>query len=127
MKTERGARNEEEDTLIQGEPNIPHSPVRNPQLTAPSTVMGTVAYMSPEQVCRQELEQRSDIFSFGLILHEMLAGRRAFQKASFAETMAAIANEEAPDLSELNPKVTPPLEKIAQHRLEKKPESGFCL
>ncbi|MBL8208741.1 MAG: serine/threonine-protein kinase, partial [Blastocatellia bacterium] len=95
------------------------------QYTNPGTVMGTVAYMSPEQVRGQDLEQRSDIFSFGLILYEMLAGERAFQKQSLAETMAAIANEEPPDLSELNPKVTPQLEKIVRHCLEKKPEMRF--
>jgi serine/threonine protein kinase len=95
------------------------------QLTNPGTVMGTVAYMSPEQVRGEEVDHRSDIFSFGLILYEMLAGRRAFDRQSFAETMAAIANEEAPELSELNPKVTPQLEKIVRRCLEKKPERRF--
>ena len=95
------------------------------QYTNPGTVMGTVAYMSPEQVRGQDLEQRSDIFSFGLILYEMLAGQRAFQKQSLPETMSAIANEEPPDLSEVNPKVTPQLEKIVRHCLEKKPEMRF--
>ncbi|MBS1807779.1 MAG: serine/threonine-protein kinase [Acidobacteria bacterium] len=122
---ERGTRNEEAETLLQGEAPIPHSEIRIPHLTIPGTVMGTIAYMSPEQVRGQDLDQRSDIFSFGLILYEMLAGRRAFQKESAAETMAAIANEEPPDLSELNPKVTPQLEKIVQHCLEKKPEMRF--
>ncbi len=95
------------------------------QYTNPGTVMGTVAYMSPEQVRGQDLEQRSDIFSFGLILYEMLAGQRAFQAASQAETMAAIANAEPPDLSELNSKVTPQLERIVRRCLEKKPERRF--
>jgi hypothetical protein len=71
------------------------------------------------------LEQRSDIFSFGLILYEMLAGQRAFDRQSLPETMAAIANEEPAELSELNPKVTPPLDKIVRHCLEKKPEMRF--
>ncbi len=95
------------------------------QHTSPGTVMGTVAYMSPEQVRGQNLEQRSDIFSFGLILYEMLAGQRAFQGESFAEIMAAIAKEEPRDLSELNPKVTPQLEKIVRRCLAKKPERRF--
>jgi len=77
------------------------------QLTNPGTVMGTVAYMSPEQVRGQDLDHRSDIFSFGLILYEMLTGQRAFQGESHAEIMSAIAKEEPRDLSELNPKVTP--------------------
>lgn len=125
-----GLRNEEAETLVQGDPNNPQVPIQfealpRPQLTTPGTVMGTIAYMSPEQVRGQDLDQRSDIFSFGLILYEMLAGRRAFQKPLAAETMVAIANEEPPDLSELNPKVTPPLEKIVRHCLEKKPEMRF--
>ncbi len=95
------------------------------QLTNPGTVMGTVAYMSPEQVRGQDLDHRSDIFSFGLILYEMLAGQRAFQKESFAETMAAIANEETRDLTELNSKITPQLDKIVRRCLEKKPERRF--
>ena len=95
------------------------------QMTNPGTVMGTVAYMSPEQVRGQDLEQRSDIFSFGLILYEMLAGQRAFTGESQAEVMSAIAKEEPPDLSELNSKVTPQLEKLVRHCLEKKPERRF--
>ncbi len=95
------------------------------QYTNPGTVMGTVAYMSPEQVRGQDLEQRSDIFSFGLILYEMLAGQRAFQGESQAETMAAIANAEPRELSELNSKVTPQLDKIVRRCLEKKPERRF--
>ncbi len=125
-KADRGMRiAEDADTLMQSPDGNPNSAIPNPQLTAPGTVMGTVAYMSPEQVRGQDLEQRSDIFSFGLILYEMLAGQRAFQKKSFAETMSALANEEAPDLSELNSKVTPQLDKIVRRCLEKKPERRF--
>jgi serine/threonine protein kinase len=120
-----GMQNEEAEPLVQGDPNNPPSPIRNPQLTVPGTVMGTVAYMSPEQVRGQDLEQRSDIFSVGLILYEILAGQRAFQKESAAETMVAIANEDAPDLSEYNGKVPPSLEKIVRRCLEKKPERRF--
>jgi len=69
--------------------------------------MGTVGYMSPERVRGQEADHRSDIFSFGLILYEMLAGRRAFQGESSAETMAAIVKEEPPDITEANPKIPP--------------------
>ncbi len=95
------------------------------QLTTPGTVMGTIAYMSPEQVRGEVVDHRSDIFSLGLILYEMLAGQRAFQAASQAETMAAIANAEPPDLTELNSKVTPQLDKIVRRCLEKKPERRF--
>lgn len=95
------------------------------QMTDPGTVLGTVAYMSPEQVRGQDLDHRSDIFSFGLVLHEMLSGQRAFTSGSAVEVMHAILKEEPRDLSELNPKVTPQLEKIVRRCLEKKPERRF--
>ncbi len=120
-----GMRNEEADTLVQSPDGNPQSPIRNPQLTAPGTVMGTVAYMSPEQVRGEVVDHRSDIFSFGLILYEMLAGQRAFQKGTMAETMTAILNDEPPELSEMNAKISPQLEKLVRHCLEKKPELRF--
>ncbi len=95
------------------------------QLTTPGTVMGTVAYMSPEQVRGETVDHRSDLFSFGLILFEMLRGERAFQKATMAETMTAILHDELPELSETNAKISPQLEKLVQHCLEKKPERRF--
>src|SRR5262245_22477257 len=66
------------------------------KITDPGTVMGTVGYMSPEQVRGQETDHRSDIFSFGVILYEMLSGRRAFAGESAIEVMNAILKEEAP-------------------------------
>ncbi|MBS1813186.1 MAG: protein kinase [Acidobacteria bacterium] len=95
------------------------------QLTNPGTVMGTVAYMSPEQVRGQDLDHRSDIFSFGIILYEMLSGRRAFTGEMMADVMSAITRDDPPELSELNPKVTPQLEKLVRRCLEKKPERRF--
>jgi serine/threonine protein kinase len=95
------------------------------QITNPGTVMGTVGYMSPEQVRGEELDHRSDLFSFGLILYEMLAGQRAFQGESLAETMAAIVKEDPPDLMEANRKVSPQLERLVRRCLEKKPERRF--
>ena len=95
------------------------------QITNPGTVMGTVAYMSPEQVQGKDLDHRSDIFSFGLILFEMLRGERAFQRETMVETMTAILREEAPELSETNAKISPQLEKLVRRCLEKKPERRF--
>lgn len=95
------------------------------QLTHPGTVMGTVAYMSPEQVRGEEVDHRSDLFSFGLILFEMLRGERAFQRETMAETMTAILKDEMPSLSETNAKISPQLEKIVQRCLEKRPERRF--
>jgi eukaryotic-like serine/threonine-protein kinase len=94
-------------------------------ITDPGTLMGTVGYMSPEQVRGAEADHRSDIFSFGVILYEMLTGRRAFQGGSFAETLSAILKEEPPDITEINNKVPPQLERIVCRCLEKKPERRF--
>ena len=63
-------------------------------ITNPGVVMGTVGYMSPEQVRGEKSDHRSDIFSFGAILHEMITGRRAFRRDTMAETMTAILREE---------------------------------
>jgi eukaryotic-like serine/threonine-protein kinase len=95
------------------------------QITDPGTVMGTVGYMSPEQVRGHEADHRSDIFSFGSILYEMLSGQRAFRRDTMAETMTAILKEEPPELSETNAKISLPLEKIIRRCLEKKPEGRF--
>ncbi len=117
---------EEADAKVEAPPrNNSPSPIPNPQLTDPGTVLGTVSYMSPEQVRGEEVDQRSDLFSFGLILYEMLNGQRAFQRPSGAETMAAILNEEPPDLSVTNMQVSPQLENIVRHCLDKKPEMRF--
>jgi serine/threonine protein kinase/Tol biopolymer transport system component len=95
------------------------------QITDPGTVMGTVGYMSPEQVRGHQADHRSDIFSFGAILYEMLAGQRAFRRETMAETMTAILKEEPPELSETNPKINPQLEKVVRRCLEKTPERRF--
>src|SRR5262249_23714074 len=94
-------------------------------LTNPGMVMGTVGYMSPEQVRGEKTDHRSDIFSFGAILHEMLTGRRAFKRETMAETMTAILKEEPEVLSTSNPNISPALERIVNRCLEKKPERRF--
>src|SRR5262245_22905121 len=93
--------------------------------TDPGKVMGTVGYMSPEQVKGRAVDHRSDIFSFGAILYEMLSGRRAFHGESAAETMSAILKEDPSELSETNHQVSPALERLVNHCLEKNPESRF--
>ena len=93
--------------------------------TEPGVVMGTLGYMSPEQVKGKPADQRSDIFAFGAILYEMLSGVRAFHRDSAAETMSAILREEPPDLSATNKSVQPGLERIVRHCLEKNPEERF--
>jgi Tol biopolymer transport system component len=93
--------------------------------TEAGMVMGTAGYMSPEQVRGIAVDARSDIFSFGAILYEMTSGKRAFHGETAADTMSAILKEEPADLSETNRNVSPALERIVQHCLEKNPEQRF--
>ncbi len=94
-------------------------------VTEIGTVLGTAGYMSPEQVRGVALDARSDIFSFGAILYEMLSGKRAFHGDTAADTMSSILKEDPPDLNETNRSVSPALERIVQHCLEKNPEARF--
>jgi len=90
--------------------------------TDPGMVMGTIGYMSPEQVRGQPADHRSDIFSFGAVLYELVTRKKAFAKASAAETMAAIANEDPP---EMDGSVPGGLRQIVSHCLEKSPDKRF--
>src|SRR5512135_1714397 len=93
--------------------------------TEPGMVMGTVGYMSPEQVRGLPFDHRSDLFAFGAVLYEMLAGRRAFQRETAAETMTAILKEEPVHLADADGRVPPALAAVIAHCLEKKPERRF--
>ncbi len=93
--------------------------------TEAGVVMGTAGYMSPEQVRGVAVDARSDIFSFGAILYEMLSGKRAFHGETAADTMSAILKEDPPELNETNRNVSPALERMVQHCLEKNPEQRF--
>jgi serine/threonine protein kinase len=93
--------------------------------TDPGTVMGTVGYMAPEQVRGQTLDARADLFAFGAVLYEMLAGERAFRRDTAAETMTAILREEPPDLLVARADLPPALERIVRHCLEKSPAERF--
>ena len=95
------------------------------QGTEAGVVMGTVGYMSPEQVRGEPVDQRSDIFSFGAILYEMLAGERAFPGRSSAEAMSAILRDEPRQLAAAGEAVSGGLERVVRHCLEKAPNARF--
>ena len=93
--------------------------------TDPGTVLGTVGYMSPEQVRGRPVDLRSDIFSLGAVLYEMVSGRRAFRGDSAVETLNAILKDEPPDLVDSGRPLPPGLERVVRHCLEKRPEERF--
>ena len=93
--------------------------------TSPGVVLGTVGYMSPEQVRGQAADARSDIFALGAILYEMLSGRRAFKRDSGPETLTAILKEEPPEMGGPQRNVSPGLERIVRRCMEKAPLQRF--
>ncbi|PYQ37594.1 MAG: hypothetical protein DMF55_00350 [Acidobacteria bacterium] len=109
------------DFGMSGATNLPTVPPG----TEPGVVLGTVGYMSPEQVRGAPVDHRSDVFSFGAILYEMLTGARAFRGDSAVETMNAILKEEPPEPSESGRRVPPGLERIVRHCVEKNPALRF--
>ena len=93
--------------------------------TVAGMLMGSMGYMSPEQVRGQSADHRSDIFTFTAVLYEMLTGHRAFQKATSIDAMSAILNEEPTPLAQLMPNAPAGLERVLQRGLEKNPEQRF--
>jgi serine/threonine protein kinase/tetratricopeptide (TPR) repeat protein len=105
-----------------GEDMLTHTPTQEVHhQTQAGTLLGTVAYMSPEQARGESVDARSDLFAFGVVLFEMLRGRKAFGRDSAAETLAAILKED-PLVGQGLP---PGLERILRHCLEKRPEGRF--
>jgi eukaryotic-like serine/threonine-protein kinase len=111
--------------LTRPEGTVPSDTATLASQTEPGVVMGTVGYMSPEQVKGQNADHRSDLFSFGAILYEMLSGKRAFHGDTSVETMSAILKQDPPELTETNRTVPPALERIVRHCLEKNPGERF--
>src|SRR5262245_29425166 len=100
------------------------SPTMGPA-TTPGTVLGTVGYMAPEQVRGEPADQRSDIFSLGCVMYEMLTGARAFARETAAETMAMILREDPPEPSTVHPPVPPGVQRALRRCLEKRPQERF--
>jgi serine/threonine protein kinase/Tfp pilus assembly protein PilF len=106
--------------LYEQDASVSSLPTEDMPATQAGAILGTVAYMSPEQAQGQPADVRSDIFSFGLVLYEMLSGRRAFVGDSTPETLAALLRDEPVPL-----KTSPALEKIVKRCLEKQPSDRY--
>ncbi len=96
-----------------------------PQRTSPGAIMGTVGYMSPEQVKAKTLDQRSDIFSFGCVLYEAVTGRKPFAGDTVVDTLHKIIHDPAPAIADSNPNAPPELQRIIRRCLTKEPEKRY--
>lgn len=111
--------------LVRDEHSLESAMTLTSPTTMPGVVMGTIGYMSPEQVKGQPSDERSDIFSFGAVLYEMLTGKRAFKRDTSVETMTAILKEEPPELTETGWQGPIGLQRILTRCLEKDPSQRF--
>jgi len=97
----------------------------SPPGTSPGLVLGTTGYMSPEQVRGELVDRRTDIFALGVVLYEMLTGRRAFVRETVPETMTAILRDDTPDIHNSNPQVSSSLDQLLRRCLDKDPARRF--
>ncbi|MET0618838.1 MAG: protein kinase, partial [Thermoanaerobaculia bacterium] len=105
---------------------ITGAPTAIHQETQPGTVMGTIGYMSPEQASGKPADFRSDQFALGSILYEMATGKRAFQKGTGAQTLAAIIQDEPEPVAQVNPRAPAPLRWIVERCLSKDPDERYA-
>ena len=109
------------DGVVEGVSGV----TRTTPLTGEGTIIGTIQYMSPEQLEGKEVDKRSDIFAFGAVLYEMATGQRAFQASSQASLIASILTKEPRPLSELQPLTPPMLERAIKQCLAKDPDQRW--
>jgi serine/threonine protein kinase len=102
------------------------SPTFHSDLTSHGTIMGTLDYMSPEQACGHESDQRSDLFSLGMVLFEGLTGKLPFHRNSAASTLQAIINEPMPDLARYKVEESDLFNRVLQKLLAKQPERRYA-
>ena len=112
--------------LVTAPSDVSAAPTAAPQHTQAGSVMGTVGYMSPEQASGRPVDFRSDQFSFGSILYEMATGKRAFQRPTGAQTMAAIIQDEPESVAQVSPKTAPPFRWIVERCMSKDPEERYA-
>ncbi len=93
--------------------------------TDPGTILGTVGYMAPEQATGRDVDFRSDQFAFGVVVYEMLSGRRAFERPTRVEELAAIVRDEPPDLAGIRPETPLPLQWLLKRCLAKNPAERY--
>jgi serine/threonine protein kinase/Tol biopolymer transport system component len=94
-------------------------------ITLPGVALGTIGYMSPEQVRGLRTDHRADIFAFGAILYEMVMGKRSFERGTSADTISAILNDEPPSIAQLSPETPLAVERVVRRCLEKDPAQRF--
>ncbi|RSL16249.1 serine/threonine protein kinase [Edaphobacter aggregans] len=101
------------------------SPTVSKPLTVEGTIVGTFQYMSPEQLEGKETDARSDIFSFGAMLYEMVTGRKSFEGSSHASLIASIMSDDPPPVSSMQPMASPALDRIVRRCLAKSPDDRW--
>ena len=111
--------------LKERDEQVPTDATQSARLTDVGTIVGTVPYMAPEQIEGREVDARTDIFAFGVVLYEMLCGRRPFAGDSRASLMAAIVAAEPPALSSLQPQTPASLERLILRCLAKDPDDRW--
>jgi len=103
----------------------PQEQTSAPTETEEGRMMGTVGYMPPEQVRGERADHRSDVFSLGCVLYEMVAGKRAFRGRTPADTLVAVLSSDPPDLAQSGPDIPPGVERVIRRCLKKNPDERF--